>query len=59
MKDRRLYLVWCENKKEWEKNRTALLPNGALFDLDNGKVLLEENHIIEFSFTFTLLPPSR
>lgn len=30
-----IYRVWCANKNEWEKNKTALLPNGTLIDLDH------------------------
>ena len=29
------YRVWCENKKEWEKDEFAMLGNGQLIQLRN------------------------
>ena len=42
------YKVWCKNKKEWERNNVALLPNGDLYDLDNRRTLLRQTHDILF-----------
>ena len=43
------YKVWCKNKKEWERNNVALLPNGDLYDLDNKITVLRKTHDVLFN----------
>ena len=43
------FRVWCKNKKQWERNNVALLPNGQLIDLDHRNMPLRpDTHIVEW-----------
>lgn len=52
MNDRCLFRVWCENKKEWEKDEVLISSNGNFVLMQNGipiiKNTIPKHHIVEF-----------
>jgi len=52
MNDRHLFRVWCENKKEWEKDEVLISSNGNFVLMQNGipiiKNTIPKHHIVEF-----------
>ena len=45
------FRIYCKNKNEYEKDKCFLDENNNLYTMHNGnlKLLLPENHIVEFS----------
>lgn len=41
------FRLWCENKKEWERNNWVVTRNGALFDIDQKVFMKRETHVLE------------
>lgn len=46
------FRIWCKNKKEWEKDRVAILPNGNILHLQANSaipcMIKKETHDIQF-----------